>query len=395
MKLRVFAFALAMVFVLLPLKAEAADAPVVSLLTCSAGEASYEAFGHTALRVNGPEEDIAYNFGVFDFKAPHFAWRFVLGQTDYMLRAMPASSFLWMYTAQGRSVVEQQLTLTPDEAARVAERLECLAADTSWTYRYNFLRDNCTTRVLHLVEDCLDGRIVWPDSISGQPRTLRAVIDSCSAHAPWSAFGQDLLLGSEVDCPASREALMFSPLLACAFVQGAVVLERSGRERRLVERVCRFEAQSVPEGQSVRFTPVVAMIVLFVSGFLLTVLEIRKRRELAAGRVFDGLLLSLQGLAGCVIFVLRFFSEHPAVDSNRLVMLLNPLPLLILLASVVATLRRRPFPAMVPVACMAFWILLDDWVVGVQVYPTAILLFAWLLLLRGVSSVLLYTNRSK
>lgn len=393
MKPRLPIFVLAVFFVLLPLRAEA-EATVVSMLTCSAGEASYEAFGHTALRVKGPKGDTVYNFGVFNFNAPHFAWRFVLGETDYMLRTQAAESFLLEYTYSGRRVVEQQLALTPSEAARVAERLERLAADTRWTYRYNFLRDNCTTRVLRLVEDCLDGRIVWPDAIPGQPPTLRAEIDSCSARDPWGAFGQDLMLGSEVDRPASREALLFSPLLACAFVQGASVTDSAGAERPLVARSGYFEACTTVDGSPTKLTPEAVMIALLALGAVLTAVEIRRRRITPFGRVFDAALLLVQGAAGCVIFILRFFSAHPAVDSNRLVVLLNPLPLCLLAVSAAAALRGRYFPAVQWSAWLAVWLLLDDWFVGVQVYPAAILLFAWLLSMRGLSALLLRRLRA-
>ena len=49
------------------------------------------------------------------------------------------------------------------------------------------------------------------------------------------------------------------------------------------------------------------------------------------GRViwlWDVLLFGAQGLGGCLIAALFFFSVHPAVGSNWLVIVFNPLPLL-------------------------------------------------------------------
>ena len=47
---------------------------VVSLLTCSPGSQVYELYGHTGLRVRSTQQhtDYVYNYGVFDFNAPHF-----------------------------------------------------------------------------------------------------------------------------------------------------------------------------------------------------------------------------------------------------------------------------------------------------------------------------------
>ena len=46
----------------------------IYLLTCSPGEALYERYGHTALMVIDNELGISdvYNYGIFDFDAPHF-----------------------------------------------------------------------------------------------------------------------------------------------------------------------------------------------------------------------------------------------------------------------------------------------------------------------------------
>ena len=38
-------------------------------------------------------------------------------------------------------------------------------------------------------------------------------------------------------------------------------------------------------------------------------------------------LLVFQGLAGIIVSFLFFFSSHPAVDSNWLIIILNPIPL--------------------------------------------------------------------
>ena len=52
--------------------------------------------------------------------------------------------------------------------------------------------------------------------------------------------------------------------------------------------------------------------------------EWRKQRFIY---VFDFLLLTAQGVVGLVIAFLFVFSAHPTVDSNWLILLFNPLPL--------------------------------------------------------------------
>ena len=71
------------------------DSVEVSLLTCSPHEEIYSLYGHTALRWHdlNKGEDIAFNWGVFDFRKPFFIGRFVFGLTDYELGAYPYPLF--------------------------------------------------------------------------------------------------------------------------------------------------------------------------------------------------------------------------------------------------------------------------------------------------------------
>lgn len=103
-----------------------AEAPSVqvSLITCSPGRDIYELCGHTALRVRSGDADMAVNYGIFDFNAPNFVYRFVKGETDYMVAAYPFEYFLEDYRRQGRSVTEQPLNLTPGQAEKLIALLD-------------------------------------------------------------------------------------------------------------------------------------------------------------------------------------------------------------------------------------------------------------------------------
>ena len=44
-------------------------------------------YGHAALRIYDPKQNIDYifNYGIFDFSKPNFIYRFAKGETDYKL----------------------------------------------------------------------------------------------------------------------------------------------------------------------------------------------------------------------------------------------------------------------------------------------------------------------
>lgn len=101
------------------------DSISVSLITCLPGNQVYELEGHTALRIKRGDNDLAVNYGIFDFDSPNFIYRFVKGETDYMVAAYPFEYFMADYMRHGRRVVEQHLDLTPTpgpQAFRAAER---------------------------------------------------------------------------------------------------------------------------------------------------------------------------------------------------------------------------------------------------------------------------------
>ena len=68
----------------------------ISLLTSAPYEAEvFTVYGHAALRVSDPGQkiDVVFNYGMFSFDKPFFIYRFVKGETDYMLGVMPYAHY--------------------------------------------------------------------------------------------------------------------------------------------------------------------------------------------------------------------------------------------------------------------------------------------------------------
>lgn len=306
------------------------DSIEAGFLTCAPGTEVYELYGHTALRLRNTKsgEDWVFNYGVFNFRTPHFAWRFMLGQTDYMLGALPFDLFAAGYLREGRSVEEQVLNLRPQEKAALWASLAETATTPDWTYRYNFLYDNCTTRAVSEVEKCVQGSIIWKNLPNEEKQTFRDIIhEFASGTCPWNAFGQDLILGEETDHTIGIQQKMFSPVYAQRYFDKAVIKDAEGHLRPLVTHTETVVAAQPKPNKTFPVSPTLAItLVLLVTGAI-CFLE-RRKKKIYTG--FDDLWLLLWGGTGCIVFILFFFSEHPAVGSNWLVVLLNPLPLLLL-----------------------------------------------------------------
>ena len=321
-----------------------ADSLRVSLLTCSPGQEVYALYGHTAIRVEQPGRDVdeVFNYGIFSFAKPHFVWRFVLGQCDYMVQPFPWNLFIREYQERGSSVTAQELNLTPQEAQRLVARLRENCLPENCVYRYNFLYNNCTTKVRDLVEQAVSGYIQYPDSLPRQ--TFRQMLHQYTTEHLWAQEGNDLLLGAEVDTLLSDHAAMFLPESMMQAYDGAFICTPKGDLRPLVKsktvllesrpaavsnrKGAEAESSSLVsffESVGERFAPIEVMLGFAAVCLLVMLLEFFTRRLFW---LWDVLLLLLQGVAGTLLAFMLLFSEHPAVGSNWQVWLLNPVALI-------------------------------------------------------------------
>jgi hypothetical protein len=133
-----------------------------------------------------------------------------------------------------------------------------------------------------------------------------------------------MILGSEVDKKRSQMEQMFIPSVYEMEV-GDAVLAADSTQMAFVKSVKHHaptgkfqEVAGFPMG------PVTLFWIVFCIAAGLSVVDFIRRK---ATIWFDIVLLLAQGLAGCLIAFLFFFSEHPAVGSNWLILAFNPLVL--------------------------------------------------------------------
>ena len=188
------------------------DSIEISLLTCSPHEEIYSLYGHTALRWHdlSKGDDIAFNWGVFDFHKPYFVLRFVFGLTDYELGAYPYHLFLQEYKEYGSSITEQVLNLTTEEKLAIKQALVDNLQPENKVYRYNYFYDNCSLRPRDIIERCVAGKVEYAPRDDYAP-TYREMVRSCTRNHPWGTFGNDMLLGLRADQTTDMRQQEFLP----------------------------------------------------------------------------------------------------------------------------------------------------------------------------------------
>lgn len=311
----------------------------ISLLTVSPSEEEvYTVYGHTAIRVKDPAQqlDVVFNYGVFDFSKPNFVYRFTKGETDYRLAAHRTRDFLFEYEMRGSEVTEQVLALDSAGKARIWEALLINNRPENRVYRYNFFFDNCATRPAVLIEKQAGGTIDYHDPF--QPQTFREMINHCTRNKPWLTFGCDLVLGSPTDRLATTHEMLFLPLYLKEAFAAATLTYPNEAPRRLVQAThTLIEGLEEEETADTFLTPLLCGWLLFAIVLLLTGWEGRKRTY---WRVVDCLLFFLAGLAGIVLFFLSFISTHPSIWPNWNIVWLHPFHLAAVILFALKKLRK-------------------------------------------------------
>ncbi len=185
----------------------------VSLVTTYPGDEIYSAFAHTALRFQDLSAgyDVVFNYGTFDSRDPLFIPKFMYGELDYFLDAGTLRRLLATARYEKRGVVEQSLSINGRDGAYLYALLRENARPENRVYRYDFLRENCATKILTLAQNPAIGTIRF-DSSTVAVATFRELLDPYLTATRALDAGIDLLLGSTVDRKTTFFERSFLPI---------------------------------------------------------------------------------------------------------------------------------------------------------------------------------------
>lgn len=368
------------------------DSIRISLLTCSPGQEIYTLFGHTGIRYENYSKgiDIVYNYGIFDFDTPNFIWRFVKGETDYQLGINDYRAFETVYKFYNRHIWQQELNLTAAEKQKLVTALAENYRPENRIYRYNFFYDNCATRPRDKIEECIDGRIEYTEVNYRQ--SFRDIVHECSRWYLWEKFGMDFCLGMKADLPITYREEMFAPYYLMYAFGKAKIVTATGDNRLLVSdtKLILDSTEEISEAPGY-FYPIRTSLLLLILIAGATIYGLKRKTSLWG---IDLVLFAAAGLAGCVIAFLTFFSEHPAVSHNFLILVFHPLHLLILPWMLKKEMKgQRCWYHLANGIVLTLFILL--WKVIPQYFNPAILPLALCLLIRSVSNLILTYKKKK
>ncbi len=312
----------------------------VSIMTYGPGAFVFEKFGHVALAVTDSTtgEDIAFNWGMFDFNQPNFLARFLTGETKYWMAGYRTADFNAAYMGENRTIRQQALQLTAVQRGAIADFVRWNAQDANKYYRYDYYADNCATRVRDVLNWALNGQLDAPFAARGSGRTWRNETARITASDPLVYPGIQIALGRNADQVLTKWEESFLPELLANHLAALTVTDANGASVPLVtnDTVLFTADRALMPEQAPSRVPMALVLGAILAALIVLLAGARAGVARFTLAVFSALWFSLGGLLGAALLLAGTVTKHNLYMGHNLTVLqLHPL---MLLAAVIVTI---------------------------------------------------------
>lgn len=286
----------------------------VSVLTCGLGNESYSFFGHTAIRVADPANniDVVYNYGAFDFRTPNFVAKFAKGDLQYFVIAHSYTDFINEYNYEKRSVYEQELLIPQGAKQKLFDNLNTTLLSEDRYYTYKFIDKNCTSMVVDIINKSLNKKIIIKKGDTNQ--SYRSILFPYFNGHFYEKLGTSIIFGTKVDQAGTKIFLPFelkNSLEKTTFQNHAL----AGKSKTLLS----FEKE----------TPVSWWNNVYSYIIILSFIVLINKRFV------DKIYLFILSLMGIFFASMGFYSFHHELAMNYNILLFSPLLLFLIVFSAV------------------------------------------------------------
>ena len=321
-------------------------------MTIGPGDAIWERFSHNALviRDDRAQTEVAYNWGIFDFNDADFMLRLARGSMLYSMQGFAASNWLAQYRPANRDVWLQTVNLTPGERLELQTLLTQTDTDANRHYRYDYFRDNCSTRLRDALDGVLGGQIRSATEGTDTGTTYRWHTARLLQSAPAPYAGIQFVVGNRGDETISAWEEMFLPLRLKEHLEGVRIVDAEGGPRPLLgEAVQVVEAvrDPVPRAAPDFLFPLLllgAALGAFFAGLGWVAGEGKRWGRWALA--LSGAAWSTGvGLLGTALLLSWFFTDHVFWTLNENAFQANPISLILAGVLILEALNRNPHRA--------------------------------------------------
>jgi hypothetical protein len=303
----------------------------------------WERFGHNFLLFQdvGGGWDVAYHWGVFSFNQVDFVPRLIKGTMLYGMGRTDLENLLAEYQVVDRPVWSQELALTPSQRWELLNLVEENFLPENRDYRYDYYRDNCSTRVRDMLNRVLDGALEDQFSADTTDYSFRWHTRRVLQEMPGYYLGIQFVLGPSADRPITVWDEMFLPVTLMDRIGELQVPDNEGGTRSLIRSDGALLGSSRAEEPS---GPPMALPIFLAGGLLLGGAMIlltgsgamHKNLGRRAGvSILAGGWSLVAGVGGSILLGAWLFTDHFFWYRNFNLFQVNPLSFLLLIAVVV------------------------------------------------------------
>ena len=319
--------------VVTPAAAEPGSNLTVYLLTFGWGDVVCERFGHNAIWIKDRTRgtDVTYNWGMFDFNQPHFLRRFLTGDTRYWMEAIDFAPMVRFYKERDRSILAQELNLTPAQRLKLQQFVQNNALPENKFYRYDYYRDNCSTRLRDALDHAVSGQLQLATVTRVTSGTYRSHTQRLMTGDIPLYTGVTLALGHPADKLISVWDEMFLPVRMANDIRSVSIPDSTGARIPLVRsEMAIFTAGRSPEpAVPPNYFPWFVAVGILLAGIVVALVrsaEGGSRISFFGATAITTLWSLVAGLGGLAL-VFVYFTKHYFMSRNENLMHFDPLSL--------------------------------------------------------------------
>ena len=290
----------------------------VSIITCGLGNETYSYFGHTAIRIADPVNniDLVYNYGAFDFSTPNFVSKFAKGDLQYFVVVHPYNDFINEYNYEKRSVYEQELLIDKNLKQKIFDNLNSTLLSGDRYYTYKFIDKNCTSMVVDIINKSLNKIVITKKGDTD--KTYRSILFPYFDGHFYEKLGTSIIFGRKVDQLGTKIFLPFELKNS---------LEKTTFENRPFvsksKTILNFEKETPTSWWNNIYSYIITL------AFVVLINQ----------KTIDKIYLFVLSFMGIFFVTVGFYSFHHELAMNYNIFLFSPLLLILIIFSVVNNKR--------------------------------------------------------
>jgi len=331
-------------------KTTLSNSSVISMITVYPGSQIYSLFGHSAFRIYDPGNglDQMYNYGTFNFTDGFFVLKFIEGKLDYYLDIGSFQRAFRFYSDfEKRKIYEQVLDFDLEKRQALFDFLEKNGEPENRVYRYDFIWDNCSTRIADAIDKTFPDLVDY-SAYKGSEESFRKMIMAYLDEKPFTNFGIQLVFGKVTDRTPVGHELFFLPIYMKEAFSAAVIKNSRNETVPLVlkESMIASPERSYNKKSDYPFFIFLSILMIYLVSVVLQHWKNRSSNNSVVFRLSskmstlcESIVFLFTGIMGLLITYLWFFSYHTVTVFNFNYLWCTPLNL-ILFAGIVLKKKK-------------------------------------------------------